>query len=770
MLSRSWSLLILGALLCVALASPPADGQWKNVAPGLVAGTEFGGAMQFRDGIVWAAGDNVWRSIDSGKSWQRSGNFVNANINDIAFFDKRNGLIATEVQGVFHTSDGGNSWQHVIASGAIAKVSFNGSASVMHALDFSGIFYTSLDGGTTWNSSNISNGTCRSFAVANNGTIYAQSAVFDSKPYTGFVYRSTNLGQSWSQASGTMDGDCYTVAADSCDPTRLYIINEEVYQPTNDTAEIYLSTDGGTSWSVTFTHPSLFLSGSLATTNEALFAGTLDPTLGTYRSLDAGETWKSIGGPSVAPDSRSIAAINTNSVLAMDKNGSIWITTNGGGDSTESQLPYLGTVALSADTLFANDTIRCDSLNLPIYISWTGCRPPLPVQYRITGRDSDSFHITGSTSDSIVVEWTSQKPGSQQAWFIAELANGVRDSVALAGFSTTIPLVFSVAPQRLFSQDSDYISCTSSIDTIRISAQACLWPRVKSEEIVGMDSMDYIISHPLAKFDSSNSIAILFTPGDTGLRTATYKLTLDDGTVISIPLAGVGIATRDLSLATASLSEKTDTIGGEVVVPITVGGLARAETIELVLHYPLDDIEYDSSVNVAGARVDIPGEQWPGRSKLRIVGATSGAIAAYARFKVFSDTSYDPQVIFDSMNIPTSLTPCEYLPPPAATATIYPLQGCGIQMLSRWVHLGQRPLFSIRPNPTSGAISITSSIDVGDVSIEVYDMLGSVCARSTVSIGKNMPATLSLPLKSGIYYLRMISQSAEANYPIVIER
>ncbi|HZK75979.1 MAG TPA: T9SS type A sorting domain-containing protein, partial [Candidatus Kapabacteria bacterium] len=398
------------------------------------------------------------------------------------------------------------------------------------------------------------------------------------------------------------------------------------------------------------------------------------------------------------------------------------------------------------------------------------CRPPFPTQFQISGRDSDSFHIADSSSDSISIEWTSQKPGAQQAYLIAVLADGTRDSVALAGFSTTAPLRFSVSPQRLFPLDSDYINCTSSVDTIHILADACLWPRVKSEGIAGMDSMDYSISHPLAQFDSSNSIAILFTPIDTGLRAATYELRLDNDTLITIPLAGVGLATRKLSLAASSTNQKTDTIGGMVAVPITVDGLAHAETIELVLHYPLADLDYMGSFDLLGTKVDIPGEQWPGRSKLRITGAMDGTIAAYAHFNVFSDTAYNPQITFDSLDVPTALTPCEYVPPPEVTSEIIPMQGCGIQMLSRWVHLGQRPVFGIRPNPSSGAITVTSSMDVGDVSIEVYDMLGTERAHFNLLLSNDAPATLSLPFESGLYYVRVISEAGASNVPIIIKR
>ncbi len=667
--SRWWSLIVLASLLPAASTSA----QWKNVAPGLVAGAKFGGAMQYRDGIVWAGGDNLFRSIDSGKTWQRSGNFANANITDIAFFDRLNGLVSTQAQGLFHTSDGGNSWQNVITSGAFWKVSFNGSASVMHALDLSAIFYTSVDGGVTWTRTNIGNNIeCRSFAVANDGSVYVQASDNNSSPYSGTLFYSKDLGGTWTAVFGRSNGDCYTIAVDSCDPRRLYLVNEEVYQPSDNIAKIYLSTDGGGTWTITDSHSRLFYSGSLATTNDALFFGTLDSSDGIYRSVDQAQTWKPIGGPALAPDSRNIAAINANMVLGMDGNGSIWLTTNGGGDSV---------------------------------------------------------------------------------------------SMGASGF------VYSESPQRLFNGDTLNLCDTPRLDTIEIDASACLWPSVKSEQVIGPAAKDYQVIQPVSlPFSTHDSAVISFVPSDTNLRLATYQLTLDDGTVISIPLAGVGLAAHQLSFAAASMSEKTDTIGGLVSVPIIVDGLARAETIELVLHYPLADLDYVGSFDPTGTKVDIPGEQWLGRSKLRITGAKDSAVAAYARFNVFSDTAYDPQITFDSLDVPTALTPCEYVPPPAETTEIIPMQGCGIPMLSRWIHLGERPVFGIRPNPTNGDIMVTASMNVGNVSIEVYDMLGTERAQFNLPLSKDAPATLSLPLESGLYYVRVISQAGASNVPVIIRR
>ncbi len=239
--------------------------------------------------------------------------------------------------------------------------------------------------------------------------------------------------------------------------------------------------------------------------------------------------------------------------------------------------------------------------------------------------------------------------------------------------------------------------------------------------------------------------------------------------MISIPLHGVGRGIHSLSLNAGSLGQKTDTIGGNVAVPIVIGGLPSSETIELVLHYPLPDLVYDGSFDANGMKVDMPGEQWPGRSKLQIAGDESNPTQAYARFNVFSDTAYDPLVVFDSMSIPDAPSPCGYEFPPASRSAIYPPQGCGIQILSRWVHFGERPVLDVRPNPTSGEINLTASADLGDAVVTIYDMLGVVrgCARVTLKQGQS--SELQLPPAAGLYYLRVASSSGSENLQVIVE-
>ena len=314
------------------------------------------------------------------------------------------------------------------------------------ALDVSGIFHTSLDGGTTWKAYNVSgNGTCRSFATARDGTVYVQTSDANSTPYAGVVLTSTDFGLSWSTPGATTGGDCFTLSADSCDAKRLYLVDEEYFQPSDGIPKMLLSTDGGQSWATTDARHSL--SGAMSSTSDAIVVGTDDATnVGVFRSVDRGLTWQAIGGPALPVDSRNIAVINANIILAMDRDGSIWRTTNGGGDSV---------------------------------------------------------------------------------------------GMGASGF------IYSESPQALFIADTLNLCNASMLDTVAIVASACIWPNVKSEQVFGPAAKDYKIIQPVsAPFSTHDTVIILFIPADTGLRTANYELTMDDGTVISVPLAGFGSASN----------------------------------------------------------------------------------------------------------------------------------------------------------------------------------------------------------------------------------
>ncbi len=182
------------------------------------------------------------------------------------------------------------------------------------------------------------------------------------------------------------------------------------------------------------------------------------------------------------------------------------------------------------------------------------------------------------------------------------------------------------------------------------------------------------------------------------------------------------------------------------------------------MHYD-KELTYHGSYSPANVQLDIPGEGWSGRSKLHIAQAKPDIVLGYARFDVFND-SLTPQfhVTFDSVTVLTAVAPCQYILPASVTSTITPPSGCSIQTLSRFMHDGTLPQLSIIPNPTSGNISITSTSDLGEVSVAVYDMLGVKRSVGSLSLGKNSPAKLMLPVGNGVYDVRV--SSAEKNWDL----
>jgi photosystem II stability/assembly factor-like uncharacterized protein len=656
-----WSLLGLIPLLMSAGIScivGDACAQWTNVAPNLVPGAPFIGAMQFKDGIVWAGAYSLWYSPDTGKTWKQSANFPSANIADIAFYDKLHGLVATEDQGLFITIDGGSTWTQELSTGNLVKVGYNRSSSNLIALDIDGPIHFSMDGGNTWSGSPLYNGTFHSFAIAQDGTIYVDGDSTNSSP--GSVLVSNDFGNTWNVTSGTFNGDSWTLAVDSCNTKLLYLANEDNEVP-DSISNFYLSTDGGQSWQITDTKAKPYFSGTLSTTADGIFLGTEDGS-GIHRSMDRGMTWTAIGGPVIFSDTRNIALITDNIILAADDHGSIWRTTNGGGDSVQSAAT--GGLALTPAQLFTTDTLECTSVARSIQIV-RGCAAPSLDSVYLAGPDSASYHIDGVGNDSITLTLMPQTAGTQSAWLVGKLDNGTNDTVFLSG---------------------------------------------------------------------------------------------------------VGIASHALTMTTSSAIRVLDTIGGEVSVPITINGLAHAENVEMVLNYPLPDLQYVGSFDPSGTQVDVPGQQWPGRSLLSIMNVEPGQVAANACFNVFSDTDYNPIVTFDSLVITTATSSCEYAPPPAVSTTIYPVEGCAIQMLSQWFHLGVTPLFSIIPNPTGGIIQLTTTVTLGAVWVNVYDVLGTKRGQFSVSFQKNIPTTLTLPFENGLYLLRIVSPEGEAHATVIISK
>jgi hypothetical protein len=212
-----------------------------------------------------------------------------------------------------------------------------------------------------------------------------------------------------------------------------------------------------------------------------------------------------------------------------------------------------------------------------------------------------------------------------------------------------------------------------------------------------------------------------------------------------------------------------DTLGAPAAIPILLNGLLQAENITLVLHYDTV-LNYNGSASAAGAKLDMAGEQWKGRSKLSIPGAISNTLLGYAHFDVFNDSVPVQHVTFDSVTVLTASKPCLYILPVSVTSEITSISGCGVLTISRFLHHNQMPDLSIMPNPATGDASIISTMNLGEVSVTLYDMLGAERSTQVLTLQKNSPAKIILSVPNGMYDVRVKSPSRIYDLRVVVNK
>ncbi|HWF43152.1 MAG TPA: T9SS type A sorting domain-containing protein [Candidatus Kapabacteria bacterium] len=519
-----------------------------------------------------------------------------------------------------------------------------------------------------------------------------------------------------------------------------------------------------------FAFDTLYCGDSLARPAALLRAGCNPPSVLSVAIIGADSLSYGVGP--TGPDSiqllfdphqigRSIArAIVSNS----DGSSDTIVLAGFDGDSANAISIVPALVVSGSPDLFSSDTVTCgDSVVRSLLVHRVGCNPPSITGWALAGRDSLSYDVVSSSMDSIVLALRSHPnpiaaSRDRHGVFIAFLSDGTSDTISLDGYDISPPFFYSALPSSLFATDSLYLCAPPLSRTIVWTFRGCL-PGIVSQEILGKDSIDYTILQPISSpLAAQDSIVVTYVPSDTGVRSAVLRIEFDNGIAIDVPLDGTGLVSHPLSIITADAS--TDTVGGSLAVPITIEGLTQIENVELTLHYDNSELNYRGSYSPTNVKLDEPGEQWVGRSKILIPNAINGSIAGYAHFDAFNDSTASKLMLavsFDSVEVPTEIAPCEYISPNMVTSTITPPFGCGIGMLSRFMHLGELPVFSIRPNPTSGEVLLSSSIDLGEASVKIYDVLGNLRQSSILPISSAVPARLILPTTAGIYYIRIKS-------------
>lgn len=249
-----------------------------------------------RDGLVYAATeeDGLFRSRDGGNTWEAIGyDIADRTINCLwispKFAETRSLLAGTSSSGLYLSTDAGESWQQVLNSGN-AVLALAGDDETQFAGHHNAGVYRSNDGGKSWEPSQdgLHANPLTQLLVASGGTLFAAG------PDTG-IYCSTD-GYNWQPLASLppLAGlSAFAVAPDYDRRPLLAVSDIE--------AGLFLSTDGGATWSETASEQVTALCMGIGAGSALhLFAGTGDGRL--LHSTDAGATWQTIeafGGAAV---------------------------------------------------------------------------------------------------------------------------------------------------------------------------------------------------------------------------------------------------------------------------------------------------------------------------------------------------------------------------------------------------------------------------------------------------------------------------------------
>ena len=282
-------------------------------------------------------GTTIFKSVDAGETWTIIYSVYNVYFNGITSSNDGTKVVTWESNGkIFTSDDSGANWVARDSAGSRQwwSVASNSTGSLLVAVVYSttdqvsGNVYTSNDFGLTWTAQTTPNSSnWASVDSTSNGQYLVATTAGYSSP--GYIYTSNDYGVTWTP--NTVAGQRYWRNADISDNGQR-IAAVAFVQSDNTAGNVYVSSDSGNTWTTPQTPSSKqWHRIELSSDGSKLIAAQSPGTL--FNSNDSGLTWtkritngaQSWSGVASSSDASLLAAVaRSDYIYTSSDGGSSW--------------------------------------------------------------------------------------------------------------------------------------------------------------------------------------------------------------------------------------------------------------------------------------------------------------------------------------------------------------------------------------------------------------------------------------------------------------
>lgn len=421
---------------------------------------------------------------------------------------------------------------------------------------------------------------------------------------------------------------------------------------------------------------------------------------------------------------------------------------------------------LSADSLFGLDSSTFCS-TLADTLEFSSLCPIDITAITVTGTDAGSFTVSASSlqypKDSVVIiQCSPLRSGLLVASLEISSSDGRTRNVPMSIIARSVPL--EVSAQAMFVEDTLTI-CDKITDTLYLGAICPL--TVSDVSISGTDQTSFrLLGSNSLTLPEDSVIIVECTPQHSGLLNGVVTLTTSDGQKIDVSLTPFAYDRATISFDPLA-DVSTDTLGGDIVIPITVVSYGGVNNVEFSLHFNEALLEFRGVFEETGVDKTIS----------RVGGLARVAFNAQESSRLNALFSYYPkgtdctEILLDSITTVGGSTLCLTNLTSSLQANVCADNFCGRDAITDLLRFGKMITLSIKPNPSTGDVFLSADAEMENAYIEIVDGFGSV--RRSFSIARIGPTGIKIEtgnLASGVYLIRAANGFAAGSARLVLSK